>query len=92
MQHLTTLLAGKMKGFDEHEMAQLINLVERVFFWYQIVAERGGSALYQRYAHWAVHFSEPSPPKKGLLKWRRKSQTSLPSMASTMRCRKHSFG
>lgn len=67
-QHLTTLLAGKMKGFDEHEMAQLINLVERVFFWYQIVAERGGSALYQRYAQWAGALLRARSAKEGLAK------------------------
>ena len=44
-QHLTTLLAGKLSGYDDHQMARLINLTEKVFFWYQIVAERGGCAL-----------------------------------------------
>ena len=57
-----------MKGFNEHEMAQLINLVERVFFWYQIVAERGGSALYQRYAHWAGSLLRAESAKEGLAK------------------------
>lgn len=65
-QHLTTLLAGKLSGYDDHQMARLINLTEKVFFWYQIVAERGGSALYQKYANWAGTIFAASSPEEGL--------------------------
>ena len=65
-QHLTTLLAGKLRGLNDAEMGVLVNLTERVFFWYQIVGERAASALYNRYAEWAGQLLKSTSIHDGL--------------------------
>ena len=65
-QHLTLLLAGSMKGYSDDEMAKLLNVIERVYVWYQLVGERSPGALYQRYAQWSKTVLDADDAASGL--------------------------
>jgi len=52
-QHLTMLLAGKIKGYTDNEMTSLIGHCESLYVWYQLVSDRASNSLYQRYCNWA---------------------------------------
>ena len=65
-QHLTLLLAGSMKGYSDDEMAKLLNVIERVYVWYQLVGERNPGALYQRYAQWSKTVLDADDAASGL--------------------------
>jgi hypothetical protein len=67
-QHLTLLLAGSMKGYTQDELGALLNVIERVYVWYQLVGERNPGALYQRYAQWSKAVLDAPDATSGIAK------------------------